>query len=167
MYKGDYFIIKSETILLDFELKMIKDICFKYAIIYNKYRDRIIEKWHYPHINANYILNEEKLDIDDKIIEALVDNIREWKSIETKKHINIYSKIGQFRAKNVKIENDYLQINEIGIYFDQFSNGETDRKINWGEDVCYAKLVKFQLIDNRLIATINTKDLRIRKKGKH
>jgi len=160
-------LITSKVELTQVEADMIKNICFNYNMIYNKYRDRIIESWHHKHITAEYILNEERLDIDIKIIEACLEQIIEYKDRGDLSHLSLYQLIPTFRSKNVKIHNDILKINDILFHFPQLSSLETGRSIDYSKQVCYARLVKLKLIKNELIATIDASRCRINKKGAH
>lgn len=160
-------LITSKVDLIQQEVDMIKDICFKYNMIYNKYRDKVIESWHWKHLTPQFILTEEKLDIDEKIIEACIDNIIEYKDRDDLNQLNLYSLIPSFRSKNVKIHNDYLIINDIMFYFPQLSSLESGRSIDYSKQVCYARLVKLKLVGSTLIATIDASRCRINKKGAH
>lgn len=153
---------KTETILNTTEVSMILNICNQYPILYNKYRDRVLDSWHYSHINSQYILDRENIDIDPKIIDAIIENIKEYKNNKDKAQLNIYNTQKFFRIKNIKLINCVCFVNDIELYFENI-----DEIIDWNKDVAWAKQMKLQLIGNRLIATIDKDKMRIRPKGKH
>jgi hypothetical protein len=153
---------KTETILNRIETEMILYICNQYPILYNKYRDRVLDSWHHSHINSQYILDRENIDIDYKIIDALIENIKEYKNNKDKVQLNIYNSQKFFRIKNIKLVNNVCFVNDIELYFEKI-----DEIIDWSKDVAWAKQMKLQLIGNRLIAIIDKDKMRIRTKGKH
>ena len=153
---------KTETILNTNEVSMILNICNQYPILYNKYRDMVLDSWHYSHIDSQYILDRENIDIDPKIIDAIIENIKEYKNNKDKAQLNIYNSQKFFRIKNIKFVNNVCFVNDIELYFENI-----DEIIDWSKDVAWAKQMKLQLIGNRLIATIDKDKMRIRPKGKH
>lgn len=153
---------RAETILTNKEKESILYICNQYPILYNKYRDIVLDSWHYSHVNSQYILDRENIDIDYKIIDAIIENIKEYKNIKDKAHLNIYNSQKYFRIKNVKLVNSVCFVNDIELYFDNI-----DKIIDWSSDIAWSKTMKLQLIGNRLIAICDKDKMRIRKQGKH